>query len=41
MAGTAIDGAEEEHHVIRIDGVMTEVKEHDGHLLAMPGKQGG
>ena len=39
MRGAAIDGAEQEHHILRIHGVVAEVKEDDRHDLAMKGQQ--
>ena len=39
MGGAAIDGAEEEHHVVCVHWVVAEVEEDDRHDLAMPGQQ--
>ncbi len=39
MRGAAIDGAEQEHHIVRVQGVVAEVEEDDRHDLAMTGQQ--
>ena len=36
VGAAAIDGAEQKHYVVRVRGVVAEVKEDDGHDLAMP-----
>jgi hypothetical protein len=39
MRGVAIDGTEQEHHVLRVHGVVAEVEEDNRHDLAMTGQQ--
>ena len=39
MGGAAIDGTEQEHHILRVHGVVAKVKEDDRHDFAMPGDQ--